>query len=224
MLHECHKSSQWASKVYAKLLRQHGPQGWWPANSRFAVMVGAILTQNTAWSNVEKAIESLKVAGYLRPEAIANAKQVSLSKLIRSSGYFNVKAKRLQRFCEWYVGKGGYLRLRYWPTMKLRTELLNVYGIGHETADDILLYAFQRPVFVIDAYTRRIFSRLGVITGNESYDHLRYQFESQFSNGPKLLGEYHALIVRHGKDVCKPRPICENCGVRAMCNFFKVNH
>jgi len=147
--------NQWASKVYKKLLRQHGHQEWWPADSRFEVMVGAVLTQNTAWTNVERAIDNLKVADYLRAEAIVNAKHTVIAKLIKPSGYFNVKTKRLKKLCEWYVERGHYPKLRYWSTAKLRKQLIGVYGVGHETADDILLYAFNRPVFVIDAYTRR---------------------------------------------------------------------
>lgn len=223
VLYNCSKrpQNQWAGKVYKKLLRQHGHQDWWPASSRFEVMVGAILTQNTAWTNVERAIDNLKAADYLRADAVANAKSVSIAKLIKPSGYFNVKAKRLKKFCEWYVSRGHYPRLRYWSTAKLRKELLNVYGVGHETADDILLYAFNRPVFVIDAYTRRIFSRLGFIEGDEIYDDLRYRFEAQLLNKPKIFGEYHALVVQHGKNVCKPKPNCKTCSLNSICNFFE---
>ena len=212
-------SNQWAASVYKKLLRQYGHQQWWLANSRFEVMVGAILTQNTAWTNVAKAIGNLKFANYLGAETIANARHVSIAKLIKPSGYFNVKAKRLKKFCEWYVSRGRYSRLRYWSTAKLRRELLEVYGVGCETADDILLYAFNRPVFVIDAYTRRIFSRLGLIAGDEGYDELRYIFEAQLLNKPKVYSEYHALIVQHGKDVCKPKPKCEDCCLKSICKY-----
>ena len=210
---------KWAGKIYERLLQQHGHQHWWPASSEFEVMVGAILTQNTAWKNVERAIANLKTAGCLDANKIINATPTRLATLIKPSGYFNVKAKRLQKFCEWYVASGGMARLRYWPTATLRKQLLDVHGIGNETADDILLYAFHRPVFVIDAYTRRIFSRLGHVQGNEPYDELRRAFEIQLANHPKLLGEYHALVVQHGKDICKVKPECGRCELGSICKF-----
>lgn len=212
-------NKKWADKVYQKLLQQHGQLHWWPADSRFEVMVGAILTQNTAWSNVEKAIENLKFADMLSADAIVNVSNVHLAKLLKPSGYFNIKTRRLKNFCKWYLQNGGYSCLRYWSTTKLRKELLGVNGVGHETADDILLYAFKRPVFVIDAYTRRIFSRLGCITGEELYDELRVEFESQLHKSNKLYGEYHALVVQHGKDVCKTKPKCNDCSLSSMCEF-----
>lgn len=211
--------SRFIKKVYQLLLTQHGHQSWWPANSKFEVMVGAILTQNTAWTNVEKAIHNLISAGMLDAHSIAKAKQEKVATLIKPSGYFNVKTKRLQKFCEWFVIRGGHKRLRYWSTKKLREELLEVYGVGHETADDILLYAFFRPVFVIDAYTRRIFSRLGYIEGNVPYDVVRLDFESKLSTNAKLYAEYHALIVQHGKHVCKPKPNCDACSLNSICKF-----
>ncbi len=205
--------------IFERLLRQHGHRDWWPADSAFEIMVGAILTQNTMWKNVERAIDNLKIADHFHVEAIVNARHAYLAGLIKPSGYFNVKAKRLQRFCKWYMAAGGYVRLRYWPTATLRKRLLGIYGIGYETADDILLYAFNRPVFVIDAYTRRIFSRLGHIQGDEPYDELRHAFEAQLPNSPKLFGEYHALIVQHGKDVCKAKPNCKACSLGSICKF-----
>ncbi len=212
-------NKKWAHSVYKKLKHQHGRQYWWPANSRFEVMVGAILTQNTAWTNVEKAIANLRSAELLDAKAIVNTKHAKLAKLLKPSGYFNVKARRLKKFCEWYEKNGSYARLRYWSTAKLRKELLSVYGVGHETADDILLYAFNRSVFVIDAYTRRIFSRLKCVTGDELYDDLRDEFETQLPKSSKLFAEYHALVVQHGKDVCKPKPKCNNCGLSDVCQF-----
>ena len=182
-------------------------------------MVGATLTQNTAWTNVEKTIANLKATDFLHAKTIANAKLTSIAKRIKPSGYFNVKAKRLKKYCEWYLERGGYSCLRYWSTAKLRKELLSVHGVGYETADDILLYAFNRSVFIVDAYTRRIFSRLGVINGNESYDELRINIESQLLGKSKLFGEYHALVVIHGKNVCKPKPNCEICTLSSICKF-----
>lgn len=213
-------SGRWMiQKVYKKLLAQHGQQEWWPADSKFEVMVGAILTQNTSWTNVERVIENLKGESMLCAESIVSIKHIALAKLLKSSGYFNIKAKRLQSFCKWFLKKGGYKRLRYWPTKILREELLSVYGIGYETADDILLYAFERPIFIIDAYTRRIFSRLGFIEGNEHYDELRLKFESNLLINVKLYSEYHALIVHHGKEICKSKPNCSICCLNSICKF-----
>ena len=183
-------------------------------------MVGAVLTQNTAWTNVERAIANLKFHQALSPQKIVAAHNRSLAAWLRPSGYFNVKAKRLKSFCLWLLQQGGERKLRKWDTHALRHALLAVHGIGPETADDILLYAFDRPVFVIDAYTRRIFKRLGLINGDESYETLRHWFEKELDNEPnkvQLFNEYHALIVFHGKDVCKTKPLCEQCCLRKVC-------
>lgn len=211
-------------RAHAALLEQHGPQDWWPAEDRFEVMVGAILTQNTAWTNVEKAIANLKGADMLRADAIVQAAPDVLAQLIRPSGYFNLKARRLACFCDWYVCAGGYRKLRYWSTQLLRKALLGVHGVGPETADDILLYAFHRQVFVIDAYTRRIFARLGTIRGDESYEELRAAFEHQLAGGTRGFAQFHALIVRHGKDVCRPAPRCGACCLNATCRFYRHRH
>ena len=139
------------------LFRAHGKQHWWPGNSRFEIMVGAVLTQNTAWVNVERAIANLKGANRLSPDAIVGTHSKSLARWLKPSGYFNVKSRRLRALCRWILDQGGLRRLARMPTDRLREVLLSVHGIGPETADDILLYAFNRPVFVIDAYTRRLF-------------------------------------------------------------------
>jgi endonuclease-3 related protein len=203
--------------VYRRLAAAHGPQHWWPGDSRFEIMVGAVLTQNTAWSNVEKAIANLKRAQALTPEAIAAAPHRRLAAWLKPSGYFNVKARRLRALCEWLLHQGGARRLARFPTARLRAELLAVHGVGPETADDILLYAFARPVFVIDAYTRRLFQRLGVIAGDEDYETLRRVFESKLDTDVPLFNEYHALIVAHAKDYCRPRPRCERCNLGTIC-------
>lgn len=205
-------------RVYKKLLRHYGPQNWWPGDSPFEIMVGAVLTQNTAWTNVEKAIGNLKDAGVLSAEAIVTAQPKRLASWLKPSGYFNVKAKRLRAFCQWLLEQGGEARLQRRDTKTLRDDLLSVHGVGPETADDILLYAFERPVFVIDAYTRRIFSRLGLITGDESYENLRQQFETALESDAQLFNEYHALIVINGKDVCRKRARCEQCCLSNICN------
>ncbi len=211
------KSRTSIPQVYRKLYATHGPQHWWPGNSRFEIMVGAVLTQNTAWTNVEKAIVNLKQAKALTSEAIVKAPHRQLATWLKPSGYFNIKAKRLKEMCRWLVGQGGVRRLARMNTNDLRAALVAVYGIGPETADDIVLYAFNRPVFVIDAYTRRIFSRLGLITGDEGYETLRHLFENSLKQDVPLFNEYHALIVKHGKDICKKRPLCGNCCLNALC-------
>lgn len=203
--------------VYRRLSAVHGPQHWWPGDTVFEIMVGAVLTQNTAWSNVEKAISNLKAAGALTPAAIVAAPHRRLAAWLKPSGYFNVKAQRLRAFCEWLIRRGGVRMLAHLPTDRLRAELLAVHGIGPETADDILLYAFDRPVFVIDAYTRRIFQRLGVIEGSEDYETLRRLFETKLERDTQLFNEYHALIVAHAKDVCRKRPLCHACSLGPLC-------
>jgi len=208
--------------LYRTLLGQHGPQHWWPGDTPFEVMVGAVLTQNTAWINVERAIARLKQAECLSPEAILACQPARLAKLIRSAGYFNVKARRLREFCTWYRAAGKLQRLRYWPTARLRAALLAVDGVGPETADDILLYAFNRPVFVIDAYTRRTFARLGFIIGDERYDVIRGRFEEALGADMPLFKEYHALIVIHGKDVCRSKPRCGDCSLASRCPAAQI--
>ena len=203
--------------VYKKLHAAHGPQDWWPGDTPFEIMVGAVLTQNTAWTNVEKAIANLKRARALTPQKILSVPPRTLAAWLKPSGYFNVKAKRLRAFCQWLVEQGGVKTLAKMPTYELRVALLSVHGIGPETADDILLYAFERPVFVVDTYTRRIFSRLGMIHGKEHYETLRGLFEQSLATDVALFNEYHALIVMHGKDVCRTRPVCSNCCMARTC-------
>lgn len=204
-------------EAYRRLLAAHGPQHWWPGDSRFEIMVGAVLTQNTAWVNVERAILNLKRAKALSPEAILLVHPKRLSAWLRPSGYFNVKAKRLKSLCRWLIAQGGVRALARMNTQGLRTALIAVHGIGPETADDIVLYAFGRPVFVIDAYTRRIFARLGHIRGDEGYEILRHLFENTLGMSAPLFNEYHALIVAHGKDICKAKPRCSTCCLSPAC-------
>ncbi len=208
-------------EIYRKLFRAHGPQHWWPAETAFEVMVGAVLTQNTAWSNVERAIANLKSAGALSPEAIVATHPRRLAAWLKPSGYFNVKAKRLRSLCRWLIARGGERCLRRLPTPVLRASLFAVHGVGPETADDILLYAFERPVFVVDAYTRRVFRRLGHLDGRESYEVVRHRFEAAVKPEVRRYNEYHALIVRHGKDVCRPRPLCDRCCLASGCPSAK---
>lgn len=206
-------------QVYQRLRKQHGKQDWWPGDSPFEIMVGAILTQNTAWANVEKAINNLKREKCLDAGKITALSHDQLAELVRPSGYFNIKAKRLRAFCEWLTEQGGEASIEQYETEPLRHALLAVHGIGPETADDIVLYAFNRPVFVIDAYTRRIFSRLGMIDGDEGYETLRRMFQSRLKGDADLYNEYHALIVMHGKDICRVKPRCEQCGLSDHCLY-----
>lgn len=203
--------------VYAQLLQSYGPQHWWPGETPFEVMVGAVLTQNAAWANVERAIDRLKAAACLDPRAILACEPQDLAGMLRPSGYFNVKAGRLRALCEWYLDAGGMAALMQWPTDRLRHALLRVKGVGPETADDILLYAFERPVFVIDAYTRRLCSRLGLIRGDEGYEVLRRAFEAALGPDVPVYNEFHALIVRQTKEACRTRPLCDRCPVRRGC-------
>lgn len=208
--------------VYRKLFAAHGKQHWWPGDSVFEIMAGAVLTQNTAWTNVARAIANLKQAKALSPEAIAGAQPKRLAAWLRPSGYFNIKARRLQAMCRWLIERGGVKKIKKIPTGELRPALLAVHGIGPETADDILLYAFQRPVFVIDAYTRRIFTRLGLIEGNEHYETLRHRFENALETDAAMFNEYHALIVAHGKNICRKRPMCGSCRLADDCAYSSV--
>lgn len=182
--------------------------------------MGAILTQNTAWTNVEKAIINLKQGNCLTPQAILDCPQQQLATWLIPSGYFNVKAARLKRYCDWYITEGEYPGLEQMETPLLRKKLLAVSGIGPETADDILLYAFHRPVFVIDAYTRRLLQRLRLIKGNESYEILQELMESHLPRDAALFNEYHALVVVHAKQQCRKRkPSCIDCCLIKVCRY-----
>jgi endonuclease-3 related protein len=193
--------------VFDRLLQAYGEQHWWPAQSAFEVMLGAILTQNTAWSNVEKAIANLGQAELLDAQRLVAVDPAQLAQIIRPAGYFNIKTQRLQAFCRFYLQQ-GHERLAALDTDSLRLALLGVHGVGRETADDMLLYAFARPVFVIDAYSRRLFSRLGLCQGDEPYDSLRLGLEQALQGDVGLYNEYHGLIVRHAKQHCRKRPLC----------------
>jgi endonuclease-3 related protein len=209
-------------EVFKRLLKAYGPQHWWPGETPFEVMVGAVLTQNTAWTNVERAIDNLKANDSLDPESIVQAPHKKLAAWLQPSGYFNIKATRLSNFCRWYLAHGQFAALELWDTETLRKGLLSVNGVGPETADDMLLYAFERPVFVIDAYTRRLFSRLDMVEGDEGYEHLRAVFEAQLPLDAPLFNEYHALIVQHAKDVCKKRPLCAQCCLAKVCPSYSA--
>jgi len=206
-------------QVYQLLLEHHGSQKWWPGETSFEIMIGAILTQNTAWTNVEKAISRLKQADALSPDRLLSLPESTVADLIRPSGYFNVKTLRLRNYCYWFLNAGGHDTLSNWSTSDLRAGLLEINGIGPETADDILLYAFERPVFVIDTYTRRLFSRLQLINSDLDYEKIRSIFENELEKDTQLFNEYHALIDVHVKSICKTRPVCESCCLNDHCSY-----
>jgi endonuclease-3 related protein len=203
--------------VFDRLLAAYGPQRWWPGETALEVMVGAVLTQNTAWRNVERAIANLKASGALDAHRIAAMPASELAALIRPAGYFNVKARRLQAFCHFLIDAGGAPALGELATPVLRRRLLAVHGIGPETADDMLLYAFGRPVLVVDTYTRRLFERLGLAGGGESYEVLREGVERALGPDAGLYNELHGLIVRHAKAACAKVPRCPECCLRRLC-------
>ena len=205
--------------VYERLRSHRGPAGWWPAETPFEVCVGAILVQNTAWPNVEKALCSLRAAGRLSYEGLAGLGQEELAALIRPSGCYNVKAGRLAAFVD-FLGReyGGRVEaMAERDARALREQLLAVRGIGRETADSIALYAAGLPLFVVDAYTRRVFGRLGMIRGDESYDALQDYFMTELAADADLFNDYHAQIVIHAKDICRPRPHCARCPLDSIC-------
>jgi len=206
-------------QYFQAMLRAYGPQRWWPARSRFEIVVGAILTQNTAWTNVERGIEALRGAGLLDPAAMARAPRARLAGLIRPTGYFNQKAARLHRFLSFLEQRhGGDLdRLLAQPVAELRHQLLDLSGIGPETADSIILYAAARPMFVIDAYTRRILGRHALVAADEPYDRMQRQLHDSLPADAGLFNEYHALLVRIGKEHClKASPRCGGCPLEPL--------
>jgi endonuclease-3 related protein len=206
-------------EVFERLFRYYGPRRWWPAETGFEVCVGAILTQNTAWTNVEKAIVELKLADVLTPEALYRLEVERLAELIRPSGFFNVKSRRLKGFVSWLFDNhaGSLDRMFSGEWRELRHELLKVPGIGPETCDSILLYAGRKPSFVLDAYTRRLFQRLGLLPETAGYDETRRTFMEALPADVQLFNEYHALIVEQCKRFCRSRPACNGCPLLAIC-------
>lgn len=200
--------------VYQRIFSLFGPQRWWPADSPFEVIVGAILTQNTNWPNVERAIKNLKKAEVLEAKKLYKLPHSKLAGLIRPAGYFNIKAGRLKEFLRFFFQnyQGDLKNMRNKKSAVLREELLAVKGIGPETADSILLYALNRPIFVVDAYTRRILFRHSLIEEDASYSQIQNLFMKSVQNDVELFNEYHALLVRLGKDFClKSKPKCSIC-------------
>ena len=199
-------------ELFQKLLQALGPQDWWPGETPFEVALGAILTQNTNWNNVARTIADLKAAGLLEPGALRELPEGELARRLRPAGYYNIKARRLKNFLA-FLGQfqDSMARLAAVELDSLRPALLGVKGIGPETADSILLYALNQPTFVVDAYTFRILSRHGLISEPCSYEELRQLFMDHLPAEVPLYQEYHALLVRAGKEFCRPRPRCPQC-------------
>ncbi len=220
-------------QIYSILHKTYGPQGWWPLTPegshetkhhqgapkhhqhRFEIIVGAILTQNTAWTNVEKAISNLNKNKSLSIQKIKKINQQKLGELIRSAGYYNQKSERLKIIADFF-SKDGF-RIFDKNIDDLRIGLLNIKGIGPETADSIILYAAEKPIFVIDAYTKRIFSRVGVCSHDVKYDELQNLFHKSLKKEKNTFKEYHALIVEHAKQHCRTKPVCGNCPLYSLC-------
>jgi endonuclease III related protein len=209
--------SQLLLEAYKLLFKEFGPQNWWPGETPFEVMVGAILTQNTNWKNVEKAITNLKEQNLLEPDRINNISQDRLASLIRPAGYYNIKAKRLKNFIERYISDfgGDPEKLKDLSLEEAREWLLSINGIGPETADSILLYALEKPSFVVDAYTNRVLERHNMIPEAITYDDLQEIFMDNLKPDTALFNEYHALIVRLAKDFCRKKPLCDECPLKS---------
>ncbi len=206
-------------RVYQRLLRRFGHAGWWPGETPFEVCIGAILTQNTSWANVEKALDALRSRQLLSYAGLRGLPRARLAALIRPSGYYNVKTRRVRAFLE-FLGReyaGRVEAMAGEEPRGLRAKLLSVDGIGPETADSIVLYAAGLPLFVVDAYTRRVFTRLGLLRGDESYDTIQRYFMERLPPDAALYNDYHAQVVRLGKEVCRPRPMCTTCPLDELC-------
>ena len=227
--------------LYSNLLEQHGPQGWWPIvdmrlkdaryhlstprndSDVFEIAVGAVLTQNIAWKNVVTAMVNLKQKRLLTAGAIIDAAHEEIAELIRPSGYYNQKTKKLKELSQWFIDRKSLVRsVSRYDAPVLREELLSITGIGPETADSILLYAFNKKIFVVDAYTRRILSRIGTLEGTETYHEIQSLFHENFTRGIGEYREYHALLVAHGKDVCTKTPCCSDCCLVSRCSEARI--
>ena len=216
------KSGRRLRQVYDLLLERYGPQNWWPADTRFEMIIGAILVQSTAWANAAKALAALRKANALHPITLSRLSEAEIGELVRPSGFYTVKARRVKAFVDHLMERhGGDLdAMLSQDAGDLRRELLAIHGIGQETADCILLYAAGKPAFVIDEYTRRIAGRLGVGPGaRASYSDLQAIFEDALPPDPETFGEYHALLVALGKDVCRKKPECHRCVLARVCAF-----
>ncbi len=205
-------------EIYRILFHAFGPQHWWPAETPFEVAVGAILVQNTNWKNTERAIANLKAKRLLSPTKLKEISVTKLAQAIKPAGYFNIKAKRLKNFIDFlFVAYGGDIKkMHVEGGPALRSKLLGVNGIGPETADSILLYALDKPFFVVDAYTQRIVSRHKILNGKLDYGRVQKLFTKNLPKDVRLYNEYHALIVRLAKDFCRTKPLCDKCPLKIL--------
>lgn len=212
-------------EVFHRLYDRYGPQRWWPAESTFEVIVGAILTQGVSWTGVEKALDNLKPAGVFSLEGLRSTPDEELAQLVRPCLYYNVKARKLKAFAEhlWFRHNGNLETFLAQESSALRAELLSIYGIGEETADDILLYAAEKPFFVIDAYTRRILKRLGMAPAQETYRAYQGLLHRELPRDAQMFNEYHALLDRHAKESCRKRPECPSCCLLDICSTGRRN-
>jgi len=216
--------SQLLLDIYHRLMARYGPQHWWPAEEPFEVIVGAILTQSAAWRNVERAIANLKAAEALSAQALRRLSLSEVAALVRSSGYYNAKALKLKSLASW-LGKyydDNLNKLFTGDIDRLRQQLLSIHGIGQETADSIILYAAHKPIFVIDAYTRRIINRIGLAPDSNSYLIYQALFMDNLPGDASLFNEYHALLVCLAKDACRSRPLCQQCCLNSICRFYEM--
>jgi endonuclease-3 related protein len=211
--------------IFERLYDRYGQQGWWPGDTKFEIAVGAILTQAISWTGVEKALSNLQSAGVFSMDGLNKIPQDDLARLLRPCLYYNVKARKLKAFVEhtvnYYNSDLDVLLAR--EPQSLRRELLSIYGIGEETADDILLYAAGQPFFVIDAYTRRILIRLGMAPKLQAYEAYQELFHRSLPNSTRLFNEYHALLDRHAKETCRKKPLCTGCCILDLCHMGQQN-
>ncbi len=210
--------------IYHRLNSHFGHLNWWPGDTPFEVIIGAILTQNTNWNNVESAIYNLKTDDLLTAERILSISTERLAELIRPSGYYNQKAARLKAVCRYLIDRCGadLDKLNRIPTAVLREELLSINGIGPETADSILLYALNRTVFVVDAYTKRVFNRIGLIGEKAEYHDIQRFFMENLEHDRELFNDFHAQLVALGKNYCKTKPACDKCPLTEICDYGSV--
>ncbi len=206
------------TEMYYLLCKAFGPQHWWPGETPFEIAVGAILTQNTNWGNVEKAINNLKKQNALNVKTLHNMADKKLALLIKPAGYYNIKTKRLKNFLDFFTNhyKGSIEKMKTENKEALREKLLNINGIGPETADSILLYALEKPIFVIDAYTKRVLIRHNVVSEKADYHEMQEIFHKNLPQDTTLFNEFHALFVKLGKDFCRTKPRCEACPLRGI--------
>ena len=213
-------------QVYDLLYERYGPQHWWPADSPFEMVLGSILVQSTAWANAAKALVALRKANALHPTTLAPLSEAEIGELVRSSGFYTIKARRVRAFLDHLMERhGGDLdTMLSQDPATLRSELLTIHGIGEETADCILLYAAGKPRFVIDEYTRRIVGRLGIGPDPRApYPHLQRFFEESLPADTQMFGEYHALLIALAKDVCRKHPDCVRCALNQLCVYGREN-